>query len=76
MGEIGSNTGRVDDIVECELVNEGRGLEEQGQWLGLSELRFMATLAPAYLSNTSRGACNDCLDHFVEKCSSRSSKEG
>jgi hypothetical protein len=33
MGEVGGDAGGVDDIVEGELVNEGRGLEEQGQWL-------------------------------------------
>lgn len=33
MGKIGSDTGRVDDIVEGELVNEGAVLEEQGQRL-------------------------------------------
>jgi hypothetical protein len=33
VGEIGSNTGCVDDIVEGKLVNEGRSLEEEGQRL-------------------------------------------
>lgn len=31
--EIGGNTGSVDDIVESELINERRGLEEEGQRL-------------------------------------------
>lgn len=33
MGEIGSDTGCVDDIVERKLVNEGAVLEEEGQRL-------------------------------------------
>jgi hypothetical protein len=38
VGQIGSDTGRVDDIVESELVNELAGLEEKGQWLrGINE---------------------------------------
>lgn len=33
MGEIGSNTWSVYDIVESELGNEWGSLEEEGQWL-------------------------------------------
>jgi hypothetical protein len=33
VGQIGSDTGGVDDIVEGELVDELAGLEEQRQWL-------------------------------------------
>lgn len=33
MGDIGSDTGGVDDIVKGELVNEGGELQEQGQRL-------------------------------------------
>lgn len=33
MREIGSDTGGVDDIVEGELINERRELEEEGQGL-------------------------------------------
>lgn len=33
MGEVGSDTGSVDDIVEGKLVNQGRGLEQEGEGL-------------------------------------------
>lgn len=33
MGEIGGNTGSVDNIVQSQLVDEGTGLEEEGQRL-------------------------------------------
>ena len=33
MGEIGSNAGGVNDIVESELVNEGAQLHKQGKRL-------------------------------------------
>lgn len=33
MGQVGSNTGSVDNIVQGELVNEGAELQEEGQWL-------------------------------------------
>lgn len=33
MGEVSGNAGGVDDIVEGELVHEGRELQEQGQRL-------------------------------------------
>jgi hypothetical protein len=33
VGEIGSNAGRVDNIVQSELVDEGVSLEEERQWL-------------------------------------------
>lgn len=33
MGEVSGNAGCVDDIVEGELVHEGRELQEQGQRL-------------------------------------------
>lgn len=33
MGQIGSNTGRVDDIVESELIDERAGLQEEGEGL-------------------------------------------
>jgi hypothetical protein len=33
VGEIGGNTGSVDNIVQSQLVDEGTGLEEEGQRL-------------------------------------------
>lgn len=33
VGQVGGNTGGVDDIVEGELVDKGAELEEQGQGL-------------------------------------------
>jgi hypothetical protein len=33
VGQIGSNTGSVDDIVEGELVNQRRGLQEEREGL-------------------------------------------
>jgi hypothetical protein len=42
--QIGRDTGGVDDIVQGELVNQRGELEEKGQ----------------RLSNTARGASNDC----------------
>jgi len=33
VGEIGSNTWSVHNIVESEFGDERRGLEEEGQWL-------------------------------------------
>lgn len=33
MGEVGSNAGGVDDIVQGKFSDIGVGLEEQGQWL-------------------------------------------
>lgn len=33
MRQVGSNTGSVDDIVEGELVNQRRGLQEERQGL-------------------------------------------
>ena len=33
MGEVGSDTGSVDDIVEGKLVNERGGLEQEGEGL-------------------------------------------
>jgi hypothetical protein len=38
VGQVGRNTGSVDDIVEGELVDEGRSLEEEGQRLDCSQL--------------------------------------
>ena len=37
MGEIGRDTGGVDDIVERELVDEGRRLEQERQRLVSSQ---------------------------------------
>ena len=45
MREIGCYTGRVDDIVERELVNQGRRLEEEREGL----------------ANTARCTCDDCV---------------
>jgi hypothetical protein len=33
VGQVGSDTGRVHDIVEGELGDKLAGLEEEGQWL-------------------------------------------
>jgi hypothetical protein len=33
VGEVGSNTGGVDNIVEGELINERRSLQEEGEGL-------------------------------------------
>ena len=33
MGKVSGNAGGVDDIVQGELVDVGRGLEKKGQWL-------------------------------------------
>jgi hypothetical protein len=33
VGKVGSNTGRVHNIVEGELIDEGRDLEEEGEGL-------------------------------------------
>lgn len=33
MGKVGGDAGRVDDIVESELVDEGARLEQQGERL-------------------------------------------
>lgn len=38
VGEIGGNTGSVDNIVQSQLVDEGTGLEEEGQRL-VAEMR-------------------------------------
>lgn len=46
MGEISSNAGRVDDIVEGELVDKRAGLQEEGEGL----------------SNASSGSENNYLD--------------
>lgn len=50
MGQVGSNTGSVDNIVQGELVNEGAELQEEGQWLekrGVSSFSFIFfTTAP------------------------------
>ena len=45
MGEVGGDTGSVDDIVEGEVVDERARLEEEGQWL----------------SDTTGGTCYDCV---------------
>ena len=74
--EIGSDTGGVDDIVEGELVNEGRELEEEGQGLRhiWSAFAFISTSDPrrsgrdlpwpswdkTHLSDTASGASNNC----------------
>lgn len=33
MGKVGSNTGRVDDIIKSKLINMGRLLQEKGERL-------------------------------------------
>lgn len=69
MGKIGGNTWGIDDIVEGELINERRGLEEKRQWLRNCErwpLGYEEGLA-VYLTNASGGTCNDGFDHVVER---------
>jgi hypothetical protein len=65
VGEIGCNTGSVDDIVEGELVNEGARLEQKGQWLRRGQQLSLSSNLMPYLTNTSGRACNNCFDHFV-----------
>jgi len=45
VGEVGGDTGSVDDIVEGEVVDERARLEEEGQWL----------------SDAAGGTCYDCV---------------
>lgn len=65
MGEICSNTWSVDYIVECKLVNERGGFAEERQRLRRSVECLCAQEKTSYLSDTSRGAQNDGLDHGV-----------
>jgi len=66
VGEIGSDTVRVDDIVKCELVDELAGLEEEGQWLtGVSRISS-SRLDVLHLSNAAGSTSYDCFDHFVD----------
>jgi hypothetical protein len=66
VGQVGRDTGRVDDIVEGELVNKLAGLEEQRQWLGrVSAVRELRG-GQNCLSNASCGTCNNGLNHLVE----------
>jgi hypothetical protein len=68
VGQVGSDTGRVDNIVEGELVNKLTGLEEQRQWLRrVSTVRELRAEQNC-LSNASSGTCNNGLDHLVELC--------
>jgi hypothetical protein len=60
--QVGGDTGGVDHIVESELANEGGELEEQRQRLrGFASVAvFRCALGATNLSNTARGASNDC----------------
>lgn len=49
VGEIGSNTGGVDNIVEGELIDERAGLEEEGQRLN----EYVSTIESVYGCSTS-----------------------
>ena len=63
MGQVGGDTGGVDNIVEGELVNERGELEEQRQRLRRSVSTACLSWAfrgETYLSNTARGAGNNC----------------
>jgi hypothetical protein len=66
VGQVGRDTGRVDDIVEGELVNKLAGLEEQRQWLWRVSAGLELRAGQICLSNASGGTCNDGLDHLVE----------
>ena len=50
MGEVGGHAGGVDHVVEGELVDEGAGLEEEGQRLGwsVSEMILLRGLTAWY----------------------------
>jgi hypothetical protein len=62
MGQVGSNTRRVDDIVERELIHQRRKLEEEGQGLismSVPVCRNIEIRGCEYLSDTARGAGNN-----------------
>lgn len=52
VGEVGSNTGGVDNIIEGEDVDKRRRLHEKGE----------------RLANTARGSCDDCVLPAISLC--------
>jgi len=61
VGEVGSDTGGVDDIVQSELIDKRGELQKQGQGLGrwLSASTANQDMVETNLSNATRGAGND-----------------
>ena len=61
MGEICGDTRGVDNIVQCQLGDERRSLEEEGQWLlgNVSKETLYININAAYLSNSTRGTGDD-----------------
>lgn len=55
MGEIGSNTGRVDNIVESKLVNKGAQLEKKRQRLFISSCQSVCEFLDCLFLRSSPG---------------------
>lgn len=62
MGQVSSDTGGVDNIVECELVDEGRELQEKRERLSCISCHSTDSLLELVtnLANATRGSSNDC----------------
>lgn len=81
VGKVSGNTGGVDNIVERELVDQRRGLQEEREGLHFVSNGSMpvgafsnrCAAADAYLTNATSGTCNNGFDHF-DRCAKRVSR--
>jgi hypothetical protein len=60
VGQVSGHTWGVDHIVQRQLRDERRGLEEEGQRLEASSAEWEVFGGAAHLSNSSRGTGDDC----------------
>lgn len=77
MGQVGGNTGRINDIVESELVDKRASLEEEGERLcglvllsGAKELMELGE-SEAHLANAARSASNNYAEQEMSAVESR-----
>jgi hypothetical protein len=71
VGQIGGDTGGVDDIVEAEVVDERAGLEEEGEGLSRTCVSKWemgeGVMNATYLANATRCSGDDCAVVGVSK---------